>query len=146
MSEQKPNPENVKLTVTKSQVTTKDEKDDLAAEMEAELKEKFNEVAIDQLVAIPQISSYIQKLSPFLPLIVGKGKKFFGKDEKRIMCYLDEETDAFVIEIIDTANIASFEYKEEPKSDNFFIVQKKDLDNPMDFIKMMMAKSNLNLF
>lgn len=141
----KPDPSKTALTVTRTEIQTV-EKDSLEDEMKSEMMQ----MAIDGFLNDPNIGKYVKNIKPFIPMGVKQVNKFFGKDQVRIMIYIDADSGAFVFEKVDMDKIDREKldniYNEEPNPNNFFIVQKQDLDNPNELIKMITAKLNINIF
>lgn len=145
---QKPDPSKTALTVVRTEVAKTQEQldDELRAEMTADLNAGFSAVAINELLASPMVGKYINQARPFLPMINKEVHKYFGADKVRIMIYLDEETGALVFQKMETENIKALDWHVEPEAKDFFILEKKDLENPEGFIKKMQQKFNFKLF
>ena len=137
----------LKATVTNTPVKSKADQDydDMNAEMEAELKAKANGLMVDQVLKTPIVANALKQAMTFLPMLVKKGESFLENGKVTILAYIDEETGAFVIEKAHNDKIELVR-KEDPNPSDFFIIEKKDLDNPEAFLKIMQAKVNLNLF
>lgn len=149
MEDEKTQSDKPQLTVTVTNSSMKAEGEKYFAgvenEMETDLKAKANQMAINQVLKLPVVASLLQQGMTFLPLIVKKGEDYLEKGKVMLTAYIDEETGAFVIEKMHTDKIELVR-KEDPDPKDFFIVEKKDLDNPQEFIKIMQAKLNLNIF
>lgn len=132
-------------TVTKPQTHQS-----LKDELEDEMKSDMMQMALDGFLNDPNIGKYVNNIKPFIPMGIKQVNKFFGKDEVRIMIYMDAETGAFVFEKIHMNKVDRSKlddiYTEAPDEKDFFVIQKQDLDNPNEFIKMITAKLNINIF
>lgn len=146
MSDQNENPSKTALKVTANNVQPQDEFGDINAMMQDDLNAGVNKIAFDEIRKIPAVDAAMRQAITFLPLLVQKGKDFFGPDKKRIWLYYDVDSESMVCEIMDTDNIKEFAYHQDPKSENFYILKKEDMANPEGFLKSLQAKFKLNLF
>lgn len=140
MENNEKDPSKTALTITRTEVQTTEKES-----LEDEMKSEMMQMALDGFLNDPNIGKYIKNIKPFIPMGVKQVNKYFGKDEVRIMVYIDAETGAFVFEKVHTANV-DFQYKVDPDEKDFFIIQKEDLDNPNEFIKTIAEKLNINIF
>lgn len=146
MSNQNENPPKTALKVTASNVQPQDEFGDINAMMQEDLNAGVNKIAFDEIRKIPAVDAAMRQAITFLPLLVQKGKDFFGEDKKRIWLWYDVKTGSIICEIMDTDNIKDFAYHVEPTSENFYILKKEDMANPEGFLRNLQAKFKLNLF